>query len=118
VPGSGDLPERTVRGADVDAGTGTAIARLVDPSAGVAPDPAVTGPARRALEAVVAHAAHGRAAPALTLLALLAWWHGDGGRAAERLREALVHDPAYRLALLLSSAVDAGVPPGWVRAQA
>jgi hypothetical protein len=118
VPGTGDLPERTVRGVEVDSGTGAAIARLVDPAVALPPDPALTGPARAVLEAVVGHAARGRAAPALTLLALVAWWHGDGGRAAERLREALAHDPAYRLALLLSSAVDAGVPPGWVRAQA
>ncbi|MFC8924140.1 DUF4192 domain-containing protein [Cellulosimicrobium sp. NPDC057127] len=118
VPGGDDdLPERTVRGVDADAGTGAAIARLVDPAVALPPDPAVTGAARVVLEAVVAHAARGRAAPALTLLALVAWWHGDGGRAAQRLREALAQDPAYRLALLLSSAVDAGVPPGWVRTQ-
>jgi len=117
VPGTGDLPERTVRGADVDGGTGEAVARLVDPTVALAPDAALTGPARTVLEAVVAHAAVGRAAPALSLLALVAWWHGDGGRAAERLREALAQDPSYRLALLLASAVDAAVPPGWLRAQ-
>ncbi|OLT51344.1 DUF4192 domain-containing protein [Cellulosimicrobium sp. CUA-896] len=118
VPGGDDdLAERTVRGVDAEAGTGAAIARLVDPAVAVVPDPSLTGPARVVLEAVVAHAARGRAAPALTLLALVAWWHGDGGRAAERLREALAEDPAYRLALLLLSAVDAGVPPGWVRAR-
>ncbi|MET3977360.1 DUF4192 domain-containing protein [Cellulosimicrobium sp. TH-20] len=118
VPGTGDLPDRTVRGGDVDAGTGRAIAAVVDPGAGLAPDPAVTGPARTVLEAVVAHAPRGSTAPALTLLALVAWWHGDGGRARRRLDEALAEDPAYRLALLLASALDAGVPPGWIRADA
>lgn len=116
VPGTGDLADRTVRGGDVDAGTGRAIASIVDPVAGLAPDPDVTGPARAVLEAVVAHAPRGCAAPALTLLALVAWWHGDGGRAGRRLDEALAEDPTYRLALLLSSALDAGVPPGWIRA--
>jgi hypothetical protein len=116
VPGTGDLADRTVRGGDVDAGTARAIASIVDPAAGLAPDPAVTGPARSVLEAVVAHAPRGSTAPALTLLALLAWWHGDGGRAGRRLDEALAEDPTYRLALLLSSALDAGVPPGWIRA--
>ncbi|MBN0039579.1 DUF4192 domain-containing protein [Cellulosimicrobium cellulans] len=116
VPGTGDLPDRTVRGGDVDAGTARAIASIVDPAAGLAPDPVVTGPARTVLEAVVAHAPRGSTAPALTLLALVAWWHGDGGRAGRRLDEALAEDPTYRLALLLSSALDAGVPPGWIRA--
>ncbi|QJW36566.1 DUF4192 domain-containing protein [Cellulosimicrobium protaetiae] len=115
VPGTRDLADRTVRGGDVDAGTGRAIAALVDPVAGVAPDPAVTDPARAVLEAVVGHAPRGCTAPALTLLALVAWWHGDGGRAGRRLEEALAEDPTYRLALLLSSALDAGVPPGWIR---
>ena len=118
VPGTDDLPDRTVRGGDVDAGTGRAIAAVVDPGAGLAPDPAVTGPARAVLEGVVAHAPRGSTAPALTLLALVAWWHGDGGRARRRLAEALAEDPTYRLALLLASALDAGVPPGWVRADA
>ncbi|MGA4776921.1 DUF4192 domain-containing protein [Cellulosimicrobium sp. AB352] len=118
VPGTDDLPDRTVRGGDVDAGTGRAIAAVVDPGAGLAPDPAVTGPARAVLEAVVAHAPRGSTAPALTLLALVAWWHGDGGWARRRLAEALAEDPTYRLALLLASALDAGVPPGWVRADA
>ncbi|MGO3814952.1 MAG: DUF4192 family protein, partial [Cellulosimicrobium funkei] len=117
-PGTDDLPDRTVRGGDVDAGTGRAIAAVVDPGAGLAPDPAVTGPARAVLEGVVAHAPRGSTAPALTLLALVAWWHGDGGRARRRLAEALAEDPTYRLALLLASALDAGVPPGWVRADA
>lgn len=116
VPGTGDLADRTVRGGDVDAGTGVAIAAIVDPVAGLAPDPDVTGPARAVLEAVVAHVPRGRGTPALTLLALVAWWHGDGSRAAQRLEEALAQDPTYRLALLLASALDAGVPPGWVRA--
>jgi hypothetical protein len=116
VPGTAGLADRTVRGGDVDAGTGAAIAAIVDPAVGVVPDPHLADPARTVLEAVVAHAARGRATPALTLLALLAWWQGDGGRAGERLAEALAQDPGYRLALLLSSALDAGVPPGWVRA--
>ena len=116
VPGTGDLADRTVRGADVDTGTGRAIAAIVDPAAGRAPDPSLTGPARAVLEAVVAHAPRGSAAPALALLALLAWWHGDGGRAVRRVEEALAEDPAHRLARLLASALDAGVPPGWVRA--
>ncbi len=116
VPGTGDLADRTVRGGDVDAGTAHAIASIVDPAAGLAPDPDVTGPARAVLEAVVAHAPRGSTAPALTLLALVAWWHGDGGRAGRRLEEALAEDPTYRLALLLSSALDAGVAPGWIRA--
>jgi hypothetical protein len=67
------------------------------------------------LEAVVRHVPRNRRAPAYLLLALIAWWHGNGGLAAERVSDALGVDPDYRLALLLRSAVVGGVPPGWVR---
>ncbi|WP_265521413.1 DUF4192 domain-containing protein [Oerskovia flava] len=116
VPGTGDLSDRTVGGGDVDEGTSRAIGAIVDPRSAVEPDEDLTAPARAVLEAVVAHGARGAQAPALTLLAVLAWWHGDGGRAGERARAALEHDPGYRLALLLDRALDAGVPPGWARA--
>lgn len=114
------LVRRTARGtaagatAQDGAATAGVVARLVDPRAAQEPDEALTGPARTVLEAVVAHVP-GRAAPALTLLALLAWWNGDGGRAGQRLAEALALDPGHRLALLLDGALEAGLPPGWVR---
>ncbi|MBD8077582.1 DUF4192 domain-containing protein [Cellulosimicrobium arenosum] len=115
VEATGELADETVRGGDVDDGTADAIARVVDPVLGARPDQHVVETARRVLETAAGHAVRGRAAPALTLLAFVAWWEGDGGRASQRLREALAQDPRYRLALLLASAVDAGLPPGWVR---
>jgi len=52
------------------------------------------------------------------LLALLAWWRGDGARAEVLLARAFESGPAYRLAHLIDDAVAQGVPPGWVRAEA
>ncbi|GII98022.1 hypothetical protein Slu03_04000 [Sediminihabitans luteus] len=120
VPGGGRTAQSTVRADDAPAvtrGTADAIAAIVDAERGVHPDASITGPAREVLEAVLAHSRGPvRAAPA-TLLGLLAWWHGDGGLARERLGTALDADPSYRLARLLESALAAGLPPGWVRAE-
>lgn len=120
VPGQGDLPERCVRGEragrEDDAGLGRALALVVDPLSGVPAPPAATRVHEAVLEAVVAHGESGRQGAALTLLALLAWWRGDGARAQILLERALEDDPQHRLALLLSEAVSGGVAPGWVRA--
>jgi hypothetical protein len=67
------------------------------------------------LEGVVAHGRTGAQAPALTLLALLAWWRGEGARAAQLLERALADEPGHRLGVLVAKAVAAGVPPGWAR---
>ncbi|KZM36083.1 DUF4192 domain-containing protein [Oerskovia enterophila] len=112
------LTATAVPGPQVEAGTASAIAAMVDPAVGLPPDPDVVRSARTVLEAVVGAGRTGRQAPALTLLALLAWWEGDGGLAADRLRRALDADPAYRLALLVRSALEAGLAPGWARAEA
>jgi hypothetical protein len=121
VPGTGDLPERSVRGvrpsADDDAALGRALALVVDPLVGVPAPPAATRVHEAVLEAVVAHGERGRQAPAHTLLGMLAWWRGDGARAQLLLAAALEDDPGYRLALLIADAVGCGVPPGWVRAR-
>lgn len=53
------------------------------------------------LTAVVAHLPSRDHAPARTLLALLAWWEGDGASANRHLEEALTAAPTYRLALLV-----------------
>jgi hypothetical protein len=85
---------------------------ILTPQLGVPPDDAVTEPAREVLEAVVAHGT--RRAPALTLLALLAFWSGDGARATARIEAALCADPGHNLALIVAGALNAGMPPGWV----
>ncbi|MBO0920956.1 DUF4192 domain-containing protein [Cellulomonas sp. zg-ZUI222] len=119
LPGSGSLPERVLArgGADEDAELRTAVGRLVDPAEGLPPGDEVAA-VRRALQDVVAHGRRGAQAPATTLLATLAWWEGDGARAAVLLGRALQDDPAYRLAHLLRTALDAGLAPGWARAGA
>jgi hypothetical protein len=118
APGTEEAALRTARrqvDGDTDAATGAVMARIVDPEQGVPPDEAITRAARHVLEAVVTHVPRSRRAPAYLLLALVAWWRGDGGLAAERVSDALGVDPGYRLALLLRGAIAGGVPPGWVR---
>jgi hypothetical protein len=118
APGSEEAALRTARrqtDSDTDTATGAVMARIVDPEQGVPPDEAITRAARHVLEAVVAHVPRNRRAPAYLLLALIAWWRGDGGLAAERVSDTLGVDPGYRLALLLRGAIAGGVPPGWVR---
>jgi hypothetical protein len=118
APGTEETALRTAcrqADGDTDTATGTVMARIVDPERGVPPDEEITRAARDVLEAVVKHVPRNRRAPAYLLLALVAWWHGDGGLAAERASDALGVDPGYRLALLLRGAIAGGVPPGWVR---
>ena len=118
APGTEETALRTARRAvdgDTDQATGAVMARIVDPEQGVPPDEDITRAARHVLEAVVTHVPRNRRAPAYLLLALVAWWHGDGGLAAERVSDALGVDQDYRLALLLRGAIVGGVPPGWVR---
>ncbi|HEV6953479.1 MAG TPA: DUF4192 domain-containing protein [Promicromonospora sp.] len=118
APNTREAALRTARheaDAATDAATADVMARIVDPVRGVVPDTGITGPARTVLEAVATHVPRARRAPAYVLLALLAWWHGDGGLAAERVSDALGVDPTHRLAGLLRSAIAGGVPPGWVR---
>jgi hypothetical protein len=118
APGTEEAALRTARrqtDGDTDTATGAVMARIVDPEQGVPPDEAITRAARHVLESVVTHVPRNRRAPAYLLLALVAWWRGDGGLAAERVSDALGVDPGYRLALLLRGAIAGGVPPGWVR---
>ncbi|GCE75979.1 DUF4192 domain-containing protein [Cellulomonas biazotea] len=118
VPGTGDLPERSVAtqtpDAVVDAAIGRAVASIVDPARAV-PPPADAARHEHALEQVVALGRTGHQAPALTLLAMLAWWRGDGARASVLLDRALADDPAHRLARLLLEVLTAAIAPGWVR---
>lgn len=121
VPGAGDLPERSLRGITVaapeDAALGRLTAALMGPGPGVRPPQPETRWHEQALEAVVAHGRAGAQAPALTLLALLAWWRGDGARAQILLDRALRDDAEHRLAVLLDSALAAGLGPGWTRTE-
>lgn len=110
----GDLPEVSLLGPDAtEDRTSWAISCIVDPVIGVAPSAAIVEPARRVLTELVAHRPRQPAAP--TLLGLLAWWEGSGAAADAWLERASDADPGYRLAGLLRQAVDAGMPPGWVR---
>lgn len=122
VPGTGDLAERCVRGVSPDpvddAEMGAALRRIMDADEGVAPPLARCRTHEQALHAVVAHGRAGHQAPAWTLLAVLAWWRGDGARAQILLDRALADEPEYRLARMLLDLLAAAVAPGWARRRA
>ena len=115
VEGNERVADRLVAG-ETGPVIGEALAAITDPARGRLPDLDRAAAARAVLEHLVAHATRGLHAPALTLLAVLAWWEGDGARAGVLVDRALVADPAHRLALLVDQALRAGMPPGWVRA--
>ncbi|AEE46292.1 DUF4192 domain-containing protein [Cellulomonas fimi] len=118
VGGDDDLPERSVQveplAPAVHAEVGAAVAAIVDPARSTPPPPSPCA-GERALEQVVAHGRTGHQAPALTLLAVLAWWRGDGARAAVLLDRALEDEPQHTLALLVHALLAAAVAPGWLR---
>lgn len=115
VPGSDHVSDLLLAGERGPA-VHRALGAITDPEVAVPPDAEWTGAARRVLEAVVAHSPRSRGhAPALTLLGMVAWWHGEGARATVHLEEALASDPDHRMARLVADAVGRGLPPGWVR---
>lgn len=115
VPGTDHVADGLIA-EDADADVNAALKVIVDPEAGRAPDPVLLAAARAVLEEVVAHTARRSQAPALTLLAVLAWWEGDGARASVLVERALGACPEYRLAVLIEETLRAGMPPGWLRA--
>lgn len=116
VEGNDRVADRLVAG-ETGPAIGRALAAITDPVRGRRPDPGRARAARTVLEHAVAHTTRGRHAPALTLLAVIAWWEGDGARAGLLVDRALAADPTHRLALLLDQALSAGMPPGWARAE-
>jgi len=121
VPGTGDLAERSVRGERptlaVDAAMQQVTSRIVRADEALPAPEALVRLHEETLETLVAHGRRDDQAPALSLLALLAWWRGDGARAQILLDRALRDEPGYRLAVLLDSALAAGLGPGWTRGQ-
>ncbi len=117
VPGVDGLPEQVVVEDEttVAARVSSAMAALVDPERAVAPQEDLHRAQVEALERVVAHGRRGQQAPALALLGLLAWWQGDGARAALLVERSRQHHPGYRLAEMLAHALGAALPPGWLR---
>ncbi len=115
VPDADRVADRVVAG-DATADVGTALRAIIDPVHGTRPDRRRTVAARTVLEHLVAHTGRDGHAPALTLLAVLAWWEGDGARAGVLVDRALTAEPNHRLAVLMDDALRAGMPPGWVRA--
>ncbi|MCU1430938.1 MAG: hypothetical protein JWP95_43 [Actinotalea sp.] len=114
VGGADRVADRVVAGDGGD-GVGRVLRTIVDPAAGRPPEPDPTAAARALLQQVVAHSTRRMHAPALTLLAVLAWWEGDGAQAGVLVERALGVDPEHRLAVLMEETLAAGMPPGWLR---
>ena len=115
VPEADGFPEVSYGTALDDERVAWAISAIVDPTVGVPPTPEVCEPSRARLTHVASHSREGSPG-ALTLLGVIAWWEGGGAEARIWIDRALEVEPGYRLALLISQALDAGMPPGWVRA--
>lgn len=116
VPDGDRVADEVVAG-DTGADVGRALRSIIDPAEGRRPDPALTDPARTVLEQLVAHGPRQGHGPSLTLLAVIAWWEGDGARAGLLVDRALLAAPGYRLAVLVDDALRLGMPPGWARAR-
>lgn len=115
--GADRVADRVAAG-DTGPDVGRALGAMLDPARGTPPERARCAAVRSLLEELVSYAPRGRHGPALTLLAVLSWWEGDGVRARVLVERALVADPAYRLAALIDEALMIGMPPGWVRGAA
>ncbi len=114
VPGEGDVAEALCVDASAP-GVREALAVMLVPTSAVAPPIATV----EGLERLVNHIAWlcpRHVAPAMTVLGLLRWWHGDESGAARAISVALSSDPHYRLAELVQCAIDAHLPPGWLTA--
>ena len=82
------------------------------------PDRDRTANARRIL-ASAARLGRGQVRGAmLGVLAWMAWWCGDGAQAQVLVSEALDLHPRDRLGVLVDSALEVGMPPGWVERSA
>lgn len=114
ISGAERVADRVIAG-DGGSEVGDALRAIVDPAVGVPPEAERVTAARAVLELVASHCAPTSRAPALTLLAVLSWWEGDGARAGAQVDRALVAEPGYRLAVLLGEALAAAMPPGWLR---
>ncbi|WP_298461222.1 DUF4192 domain-containing protein [uncultured Cellulomonas sp.] len=114
IAGGREVADALVTDAADTAAVAAVLAKIIDPTNGVAPDLIASDGHRMLLTYI---AAHTDSAPAFTLLANLAWWHGAGAEANVHLHRALTIDPDYRLAQTLGQMLDLGLAPGWIRRQ-
>lgn len=98
------------------AGYTHALDCLISPEHALPPDADLIETATTVLATIAAVAEPGHRAPALTLCGWLAWWTGDGVRARRWIDKARDDIPDYRLAALLTIALDRGLPPGHILA--
>lgn len=80
-----------------------------------APDPDRAAAADAVLRAVATRASGREAAGPYAALATLAWWCGNGSYARMACDRALGAEPGHRLAGLVRTVLDVGLPPRWVQ---
>lgn len=115
MPKMGDLPYRSVA-TDAREEIARSVDHVLDP--GRAVRPGVEAKALKGLlTAILAHCANSRSTPALTLLAWIAWWEGNGARASVLINKALEVNPSYNMARLIERMIEMGMPPGWAQRQ-
>ncbi|MDC5696453.1 DUF4192 domain-containing protein [Intrasporangium calvum] len=88
-----------------------AVLKLLGPAPHTSGDPSVDLRLRSRLVRLCTLLPDSHAAPALTVLAAHAWWHGNGALTRVALDRTLRCDPDYRLAQLLTLMVDQGISP-------
>lgn len=112
VPGQAHVADRLCE-TEEGLGVRESLAAMVTIDDAVAP---VTG----TIDAVVQVAAQvalwceDDVAPALTIAGVGQWWAGNERDAARFIATALDAQPDYRLARLIETALEAGMPPGWL----
>lgn len=93
----------------------SALDCIVDPNKGVAPERDNLMNTVKVLEEIVATSEDRYHGAPRTLLALLAWWHGNAVLARRHLEQGADSTKDYSLARLINTALDHGLAPGWQR---
>lgn len=100
---------------EIDAIARLAISEITDRKLGLEPDRARVLRISELLSQLVAVADTSQQMAPRTLLALLAWWEGNGALARRHLEEMRQGRNDYSLAQLVTTALDCGLAPGWQR---
>lgn len=115
LPGMGDLPYRSVA-TDAREEVARSVDRVLNSKHAARPGAEVRA-VEQLLSGIYAHCAAARSTPALTVLAWISWWRGNGARASVLIDRALEADPSYNMARLVERMIEVGMPPGWVQRQ-
>lgn len=114
LPGARDLPEAMLSADPLGGAPAPGMLGRFARAAGRPPDREQLAHATDVLAAAARSAAAGARAPALAVLAWIAWWSGASARSRLLVGLARQDRPGYRLTELVDRALLDGVPPPWV----